>query len=273
VMRRKIGIILLLGLVVSTPLWIASVGDALTADDVWSVKTNPYSQVYVQHTQTTTSPNNPPIWQVTHTQCAGCIGRGYYAQGEIESGSSSGTWMINFESSPRNRIGDFGYQVGATAVNSNNDVTSWSGALSIAYRASAGIGGAYGCQSGVNCFPPSVAFDVVPNGSRFHTGLLVHMGATIDRDILLRSEAWGAIEIWNKAGSTRNVGVYFAPAGTINVGMQFAAGTFGVGVDFIGGNFFVTPLRWPSSWGGGGNRVLCVDNSGNTFRGATSNSC
>src|SRR2546427_12722947 len=114
--------------------------------------------------------------------------------------------MINFESSPRNEIGDFGYQVGATAVNSNHDVTSWSGALSVAYRASAGNGGAFNCVSGVNCFPAAMAFDVVPNGSQFHTGLAVEMGATIDRDILLRSEAWAAIEIWNKAGSTRNVG-------------------------------------------------------------------
>lgn len=191
-----------------------------------------------------------------------------YIEGTLLPAANSSAWALIQENSVLVENLDSGYQVGGTAVDSSHTTTAWSGALSSSLRVSSGDG------SSTTFFPASFGIEVVPNKAQFYTGITNAMGCCIERDILLRSEAKTAIEIWNKVGSTRDIGILLDPAGTITRGVQFVGGSsFSIGIDFAPAAFGLTPIAFPTSYAGGGNRVLCVDNNGYVFRGATANSC
>ena len=72
--------------------------------------------------------------------------------------------------------------------------------------------------------------------------------------------------------SSLTTGILFA-GGTMTSGINFTGGTVTTAIDLGSGTTMTNTIRYPSSYAGGGNRVLCVDNNGVTFRGASNTAC
>ena len=210
---------------------------------------DPKPIIYIDNNRTSTSASadQVPIKVFTRNKCAGCIGRAYYAEGRLESGSTSTSTILNFESSPVNTLADRGFGYGASTVDANHNVTAWDvSSITSAFRASAGNNIAYGCTSGSTCFPATFAYEVIPNGTRFHTGFITQKDSVVDRAFVDNSDATISIEV---RGTHTNV-LNMASATTSSA-----------------------PIVFPSNYTGGGDRVLCVNNTGQIYRGATSSSC
>lgn len=178
-----------------TALQIATALVVFLSTPIRIVDTDPHwNAVYTEITRASddASPGGPdqvPILSRVHATCAACTGRAFYAEVNLEPGSTPAASAINFESSVVNRVADPGYQIGVTALDNAFNPTAFSGQMSSTYRATAGNGGGYGCTSGVDCFPIGFGYEVVPNGTQFHIGMAFEKACCIDRDVLSNSSA------------------------------------------------------------------------------------
>jgi hypothetical protein len=100
-----------------------------------------------------------------------------------------------------------------------------------------------------------MALQIAPiGGTLFSTGIGFNNGSIKSTGTAIRDSSNSSISYWINGG-------------THGTGFYLGTGTFTTGIDFGTATYSNAPIQFGAAYQGGGDRALCVSNSGGIFRG------